>query len=635
MKFLSSIKSGEREKPALIFLLKLLILLCLLKCIFFYYNKGIAGGWDIASWANATQIILWSLLYDTLFLSLINLPFFLLLLLKPFRRNNVLLTLMAAVFALLNSFCILLNIIDIFYYRFHQQRADADLIYVLKNPFKNNDWGSAIIGILVIALLVIISLLIFKSLKKIIINQKEGNYIFFPVLLSGSFCLLFFFTGTKKMLPTYPLTVISSNQLPLTQNSLHTFIYSLYRRNESIIYPHNYMSQAMKESLFSFHKTNGLLPDTTQKNVVLFIMESIPEDFFNSNSRYKVTMPFLDALVNKSTYYSNAFSYSLNSNKGITAILAGIPTITEIPLYHSNFTSIPVTKIGNRLAKSNYNSAFFIGDHYDDFGFAQCCNWLGIKYYCMEDIPGYKKMEKHAMGIHDEYVLNFTENKIGEMKQPFLAVNYNTSTHYPNELPKDYVEKYPEKNFSAQMKSMSYYNECLERFFKNAATQSWYKNTIFIFCADHWMFPDFDNLSLDAVQKFHIPVFIYDPENEKKTVIKNTVSQLDILNTILAYANDKENFISYGKNLADNNLKQNRIVFCRENNLLYQAIDSSYVLGFNALTGKPEFCYNYKKDSAKKNNLLAYKITPAIDTLILNMKAFLQTATEHYNDGKR
>ena len=176
MKFLSSIKSGEREKPALIFLLKLLILLCLLKCIFFFYNKGITGGWDISSWANATQIILWSLLYDSLFLSLINLPFFLLLLLKPFRRNNVLLTLMAAVFALLNSFCILLNIIDIFYYRFHQQRADADLIYVLKNPFKNNDWGSAIIGILVIALLVIITLLIFKFFcPSTLIARKYSN----------------------------------------------------------------------------------------------------------------------------------------------------------------------------------------------------------------------------------------------------------------------------------------------------------------------------------------------------------------------------------------------------------------------------------------------------------------------------
>ena len=634
MRFLS-LKPAERQQPAFIFLLKLLILLCLLKCIFFFYNNGVTGGWQIESSVNVVHILLWSLLYDTLIIVLINLPFFLLLLLKPFPKSRPLLLLIAAATALINSFCILLNSIDIFYFRFHQQRADADLLYVLKNPFQNHDWGSAAIASAGIALLLIMTILIFKSLKKIIAHYKAGYSFFLTLFFMGTFCLLFFIFGIKKALPTYPLTNISSTQLPLAQNSIHTFVYSLYRRNESILFPHDYMSQALQDSLFSIHKTNNLLPGATQKNVVLFIMESIPEDFFNSNSKYKVTMPFLDTLVNKSTYFSNAFSYSHNSNKAITAMLAGIPTLTEIAFYHSNFTSIPITQIGNQLAKRNYSNAFFIGDHYDDFGFAKCCNLLGLRYYCMEDIPGYKKMEKHAMGIHDEYVLRFMGDKIAEMKQPFLAVNYNTSTHYPNKLPTDYREKYPAKNFSDQMKSMSYYNECLEQFFRNAATQPWYKNTVFIFCADHWMYPDFNNLSIDIVQKFHIPIFIYDPSNEKKILKTNIVSQLDIMNSILSYTNDKESFISYGENLVDSSVKLNRVVFCKENNIIYQAIDSSYVLGFNALTGTPEFCYNYKKDLARKNNLIGLKIIPHIDSLILQMKAFLQTATKHYSNHKK
>jgi phosphoglycerol transferase MdoB-like AlkP superfamily enzyme len=151
-------------------------------------------------------------------------------------------------------------------------------------------------------------------------------------------------------------------------------------------------------------------------------MESVPADFFEDTSPYKVSMPFLDSLVNKSTYFSNAFSYSYNSNKGITAILAGLPTITDVPLYHSNYTSLSRTSIGTVLVKNNYSSAFFIGDNYDDFGFAKCCKWLGIQqYFCRQDIPGNSEMEKHSLGLHDEYVLNFMQQKLATMKQPFFA----------------------------------------------------------------------------------------------------------------------------------------------------------------------------------------------------------------------
>ena len=52
--------------------------------------------------------------------------------------------------------------------------------------------------------------------------------------------------------------------------------------------------------------------------------------------------------------------------------------------------------------------------------------------------------------------------------------------------------------------------------------------------------------------------------------------------------------------------------------------------------GKAGFhCYDYKNDPEKKNNLLRQPALPKIDSIILNMKAFLQTASNHYrNRGK-
>ncbi len=621
-------KLVAQEKKALLFLLKLLLLLCLLKCIFFVYNYNLTGGWAIEGFANALQIIKWSLLYDLLIVGLINLPLYLLLLVfgKKMQHNSIR-VLLAAGFAAVNAFMLLLNCIDIFYFKFHLQRSDADLFFVLRNPFAD---GKAFLYLLIFGsfgLLFFVTKLLYQNLFGIAKLSREGNRLLLSTALLLGFVAIFFITGTKKQLPTYPLTALEAVQLPLTQNSFHTFVYSVYRRNDVLIPDRQYMTLAEQRALFSIHKKiDGV---DTPKNVVLLIMESVPADFFDSSSAYKVTMPFLDSLVRKSTFFENAFSYSYSSNKGITAMLAGIPTLTDIPLYHSNFTSIEKTALGKTILKKNYSSSFFIGDHYDDFGFAKCTKWLGIdQYYSMEAIPGYQKMEQHSLGLHDEYVLQFMQEKLRKMAKPFLATQYNISTHYPNDLPKGF--KANAANTTPPMKTMQYYNDCLQAFFKEAALQPWFNNSVFIFCSDHWAQPHTDVIRLDEVESFRIPIFIYEPGKSIGKRETAPVSQLDILNTILYYASIKDSITSYGENLAGTGLNPQRTLFTKINGFLYQAINKEFVLGFDALQGKALYCYNYKTDPTKKNNLLLQQKLPAVEKLVLEMKAFLQTGSRHY-----
>jgi len=601
-----------------------------LKCIFFIYNYNISNGWSIEGIKDAALVLKWSLCYDGIIILLINLPLLLIVIVAgKFLQNKYLSVLVSIPFVILNSFSLFLNSFDIFYYRFHLQRADADLMYVLRNPFVNGTLHVLLIALVMLIFIFGTGWLIYKNIIRVINGISTSNRYVFSTILLLILASLFFLTGTKKLLPTYPLTELKPVQLPLVQNSAHTFIYSMYRRNEAAIPGIKYMTDTQQESLFSIHKKNN--PVAAPKNIVLFIMESVPLDFFDSSSSYKVAMPFLDSLVNKSIFFSNAFSYSYSSNKGITAILAGLPTITDIPLYHSNYTSIKRSSVGTELAKNNYSSAFFIGDNYDDFGFAKCCKWLGIQqYYCMQDIPGYRQMEKHSMGLHDEYVLNFMQEKLGKMQEPFFAVQYNISTHYPNDIPQSFKDKYPAINTTPPMKTMQYFNDCLEQFFKNSSTQSWYKNAVFIFCSDHWAQPHTKNINIDPIESFRIPLFIYDPANEKKIVISSPVSQLDIVNTILHFGAAKDSFISYGQNLTDTALQTNRLVFTKINSAVYQAINDKYILGFNAMEGKALYCYNYMQDPEKKNNLLQQLATPALDSIILQMQAILQTASNHY-----
>ena len=627
--------AAVKEKTAWLFFSKLLILLSALKCVFFFFNYHIVNGWSATGVANTFQIIKWSLLYDAACITFIHLPLFIFFLLTgKLLQKKIILVPVIIFYILVNTLVILLNTVDIFYFRFHLQRADADLLYVLRNPFANGTFHVILLVLAIIFYCALIARFVYSSLIKLVTQKATGNHFkwttIFLFILSG----LIFFSGTKKLVPTYPLTQLEAVQLPLAQNSFHTFLYSLYRKNETTLPVADYMTQVQMESLFSIHKKNNPV-NGTKKNIMLFIMESVSYDFFDSSSRYKVTMPFVDSLVNKSTFFRNAFSFSYNSNKGITAILAGLPTLTDIPLYHSNYTAINRSSVGKLLAKNNYSSSFFIGDNYDDMGFAQCCKWLGIQhYYCMQDIPGYRQMEKHSMGLHDEYVLSFMQNKLAAMQQPFFAVQYNISTHYPNDLPKLFIDKYPLQNTTPPMKTMQYYNDCLQQFFKDAATKDWYKNTVFIFCSDHWADPDIKNFRIDETGGFRIPLFIYDPANEKKKIVTTPVSQLDVFNTILHFGSKADSIISYGSNLADTTLQKDRTIFTRMNSAVYEAINNEYVLGFNAVEGKPMYCFDYLKDPQKKNNLLHEVIySTKIDSMILQMKAFLQTASNHYRNN--
>ena len=635
----------QNNKPFIWFLLSLLLMYSVLKIIFYQYNQPLlfAGAEIPVTGSEKLQMVKWSLAEDMLTLLGINSFFLFTLTAVRFVAekisawlNLVLAWLVIPFFALLNSFALILNLADIFYFRFHFQRANIDLLYVLDHPLNRlmqQHFFTLLMFFLGIAGIIYLMFRMHIKLFRAFIRGNDCkliSLILFIILVSS---LLFKNTFTRFLVPTYPMVQLQSNQLPFVQNSFHTFLYSYFRKGEAAL-QQNYMSEAEADSVMPIRKKLNI--DSTQagkKNIVLFIMESVPYDFFDSSSAYKVSMPFFDSLLQKSTFFNNAFCYAHESNKGIIAILAGIPTLSDIPLYHSSHINMPVTHIGSALKKLNYQSFFCIGDEYDNFGFAKCANWLGFdKYYSMEDIPGYKNLPAHSMGLQDEPVLEFFNQKINQQQQPFFAVQYNISTHFPYDIPANFAKQCP-ATYTAPMKAMQYYDYSLQQFFNAAKTEAWFANTTFIFCSDHWLFPQGKLAPYTAVSAYRIPIIIYEPSVNKKNTVTKLASQFDIAATVLATAGYSDSIISYGNNLLDSS-SFNNCTFSRSGSTLYQVADSSYILGFNTVINKAEFLYNYKKDIHLTENILADKNASLIvNKLLIRIKAFLQKANAQYNSN--
>lgn len=144
-----------------------------------------------------------------------------------------------------------------------------------------------------------------------------------------------------------------------------------------------------------------------------------------------------------------------------------------------------------------------------------------------------KNYQDHSKFGWDYESYMFLADKINKSKKPFFAFMFTGTTHMPFAKIKGF-EKYPhDKNGeNGFLNTLNYSDWAMGEFFKKIKNKKWFKNTIFLFCADHTA----SAFRSGFVQKFHIPLLIYNPSDEKQKIITSVASQLDIMPFILKTA---------------------------------------------------------------------------------------------------
>ena len=173
----------------------------------------------------------------------------------------------------LNTFIAFINIVDIFYYKFHLQRMNADIRFVIANSFQLYFKQSYYIIILIMFSFLLFIILYFKVHKTFLLEFYNGNRAsLITIILTCIFLLIVLKkeTSLKKLIPTYPLLNISNKQLTAVQNSFHTLIYSFFRE-QHFIPAKKYFSGKECDSIFSIRKNANSDYSAIKRNVVLFI----------------------------------------------------------------------------------------------------------------------------------------------------------------------------------------------------------------------------------------------------------------------------------------------------------------------------------------------------------------------------
>jgi phosphoglycerol transferase MdoB-like AlkP superfamily enzyme len=178
---------------------------------------------------------------------------------------------------------------------------------------------------------------------------------------------------------------------------------------------------------------------------------------------------------------------------------------------------------------------------------------------------------------------------------------------------------------NAEQNSVSYVDHSIRLFFDSIRNTDWYKNTIFVFVADHALTFDIKPRKV-LYSAFQIPFFIHLPNSKTLVHVDKTVQQLDLVPTLLDLMHYDQPFMSFGKSMLDTT--EGFVVNKIFGN--YQLIDGSFLLGYNEQNEQPVYFYNYRSDPELKSNLVNVGES-VIDRKRLENK--MKAVIQKYNNG--
>ncbi|EDM36836.1 putative sulfatase [Pedobacter sp. BAL39] len=317
------------------------------------------------------------------------------------------------------------------------------------------------------------------------------------------------------------------------------------------VYLSNQQADAIIKDLYAVKKDTTInILKTKRPNVVMVIIESFTADVTKTLGQEEGITPHMDSLFKKGVLFSKIYASGYRTDKGILATAAGYPTFASgsIVKWPEKMQKIPA--IAQSLYRNGYETSFYYGgesefDNYKAF-------ILGHNYQHLVDRKDFKSDNMQSIwGKFDEAVFARQVADLGKMKQPFFSTTMTLTNHEPFTLPRK--PKFPGDDNPSKFKSTANYTDsCINAFLNNARKKDWYKNTLFIFVADHGHGLPKNAYEIFMPQRYHIPLLFYGDVIKDEFIGKdfsNVGSQADIAATLLAQLDIPATEFVWSKNM--------------------------------------------------------------------------------------
>lgn len=547
----------------------------------------------------------------------------------PFRKNAIYQKTLNGISLFAFSIAIVLNCVDVVYYRFTLKRMTFDIFSYLENnggflelipSFLTDFW---LIGLLTLLLL----FLLIYLFGKINLDKKKENISWKYFAKNTAYFLLWaglIILGIRGGTQLIPLGIVDASLhtktrlVPIVLNSPFTIIKSYGQ--EGLTELNYYSDEEVKEIFNPIRSYSTPIENSPNsiENVVIIVLESISSEHIGYLSNKKTFTPFLDSLFEKSLVFKGTAN-GKRSIEGIPAILSSLPTLSNESFLNGPYAMNQIEGLAATLSKRGYQTAFFHGGKNGTMSFDAYAKSAGFEsYYGLNEYPNKDDYDGN-WGIWDEEYLAYFASTLSTFNEPFFATVFTLSSHHPYSIPQKYKGVFEKGKIEIQQ-TISYTDLALRKYFEKIKMEEWYDRTLFIITADHTSEGASEEYR-NSLGQYSIPIAFFAPGDSLLPYRskRQPVQQSDILPSIVDYLGFNDSIICFG-NSVFSELEHPFVV--NYSNNTFQILDSTYMLRMEG--EKALGLYRYKEDSLLVKNLID---TTNFEDLLNLQKAFSQQYT--------
>ncbi len=283
-------------------------------------------------------------------------------------------------------------------------------------------------------------------------------------------------------------------------------------------------------------------------NVIYIIMESMSAAKMARHGNQKKLTPFLDSLVHEGVYFDNHFSAGIHTYNGIFTTLFSFPA-----LYRQRIMDniILYNGINSELEKKGYTSTYFTTH---DAQFDNMAGFLTANGFdqIISDANYPSHEIKTAMGVTDNFMFQYAMpilDSLHQLNKPFFTTFMTGSDHGPYFIP----QYFKPKQQRIEDQAVEFADWSLRQFITRCSKKEWFKNTLFVFVADHGK-PIKVRYSI-PINFCHTPLLFFAPQIiDSNAIYSKPANQMDVFPTTMGILN-----LPYLKNnLGIDLLRENR-----------------------------------------------------------------------------
>lgn len=619
----------------------LYVVLALCRLLFYAYNSTLMGEIPFSEWWS---LVCGSFKFDTVSILYTN-ALFILLSLIPLRvrERSWWRRMKFWYYVVANSLLIVVtNLADAIYFHYTQKRFTADEIFFADNDnsamlvlkFAAENWFVVLIGV---AFIIMLAAGYWRKTREWSMLQGVWYYLGSTLILVVAVGLSIGgvrggFTKMTRPITMSNATLYTADNMRATMILSNPFCILRTIGSSGKISYQKYFSAEELNSIYSPEHRPAATENPTElegRNVIIFVMESFSAEHsallrpdLYADKQQKGYTPFMDSLMRQSYTFYNMYANGRRSIQALPAVWASFPS------YKNPFVLMPQAMAETRalpaiLRDKGYRTMFFCGSDHGSMGFGAFARTTGIEHlYSRQD---YEKVHGKGdfdgyWGIWDEKFIGYMGEELQKSEKPFFATIFTLTSHHPFVVPEEYEGRLPE-GLTPNHKCVAYVDQAIGKFFARYENEAWFKNTIFVFVADHVSSEQFSDVFRTSPGGYQVVGFIHAPESSLVGEHRQVVSQVDIMPTLLGLLGEDEPYFAFGRDIFGEYDAEPMSVSYDNN--MFQAITVEHLILFD----ENRVVAVYAKDDVKhEHNLLGSVDVSSVER---RLKAQIQSYYSH------